>query len=382
MTIKLMVSDPDRLFYKEVENEFRSILILDLINGPADPEKLSKSIQEEDPELLLIGPGWDECTLKKSVGELCSNNPELTIIAAVAGGDGLSNALIDAGAKEVIRVPIESAKLLQTIQKCLKKESKHAKQEKKRKGGKIITVFSTKGGVGKTVVAINVAVGISKKEKSEVVILDLDLQFGDVGVMLKQSPKYTIYDLVSSGEDIDKTRVKSILTDYSSNLKTLLAPLQPELADLVLQKTVTPTLSALRGLADYVVIDTPPLFNDNILTVLDQSDQVILVSTMDLPSVKNIKLCLQTMKLLGYPEDKVKLILNRVEKGIGLSVEEVENSLKMKVSQTIPNDKTVLLSVNKGVPVVLEAPKSPSGISLSKLSDLLLKNKEKELLSA
>ena len=92
---------------------------MDLINGPADPEKLSKSIQEEDPELLLIGPGWDECTLKKSVGELCSNNPELTIIAAVAGGDGLSNALIDAGAKEVIRVPIESAKLLQTIQNVL-----------------------------------------------------------------------------------------------------------------------------------------------------------------------------------------------------------------------------------------------------------------------
>ncbi len=382
MTIKLMVSDPDRLFYKEVESEFSSILILDLINGPANPELLSKYIKKEDPELLLLGPGWDENDLKKSVRELNANNPELTIIAAVTGGDELSKKLIETGAKEVIKVPIESAKLLQTIQKCLKTDGKPVKQEKKREGGKIITVFSTKGGVGKTVVAINVAVGISKKESFEVVILDLDLQFGDVGVMLKQSPKYTIYDLVSSGEDVDKTRVKSILTDYSSNLKTLLAPLQPELADLVLPKTVTPTLTALRQLADYIVIDTPPLFNDNILSVLDQSDHVILVSTMDLPSVKNIKLCLQTMKLLGYPQDKVKLILNRVEKGIGLSVEEIEDSLKMKISQTIPNDKTVLLSVNKGVPVIEEAPKSPSGMSLSKLSDILLKKKEKELLSA
>jgi len=382
MTIKLMVSDPDKLFFKEIESEFSSILILDLIEGPADPRKLEKNIEEEDPELLLLGPGWDESVLKKSVNELSSNDPGMTIIVAVAGSLELSKILIEAGAKEVINVPIESAKLLQTIQKCLKKDSKPAKQERKREGGKIITVFSTKGGVGKTVVAINVAVGISKKKSSEVVILDLDLQFGDVGVMLKQSPKYTIYDLVSSGEDIDKTRVKSMLTEYSSNFKSLLAPLQPEHADLILPKTVNPTLSALRQLADYVVIDTPPLFNDNILSVLDLSDHVILVSTMDLPSVKNVKLCLQTMKLLGYPQEKVKLILNRVEKGIGLSVEEIEKSLKMKISQTIPNDKTVLLSVNKGVPVVEEAPKSPSGISLSKLTDIFLKSKDKELVSA
>lgn len=381
MTIKLLISDPDPLFYREVKGEFSSISIFDVIKGPSQAEELAVQIAKSLPDILILGPGWDESVLLKIVTDAGKDRPDMSIIAALAGNEQLSKKVLAAGAKETVLVPIESAKLLQTIQKCLKKDAK-SKPEATKRGGKIITVFSTKGGVGKTVVAINLAVGIPESKRSDVIVLDLDLQFGDVGVMLKLSPKYTIYDLVASGNKIDKTHVKSLLTEYSPNINTLMAPLQPELADLIMPKTVNPTLKALSELADYVIVDTPPSFNDNVLSVLDQSDNVLLISTMDLPSIKNIKLCLQTMKLLGYPEEKVKLVLNRVEKGIGLSVEEIESSLKTRVCQTIPNDKTVLLSVNKGTPVLVEAPKSPAGLCLSKLAEMFINSDDKALLSA
>lgn len=378
--IKLIVSDPDSLFYEEIKEGLQRALFIKAVAGPFDSQALTEAVEKEAPDVLILGPGWESEKLLVLLSGLRSKYPRLSMLAAFTEFKQPARDAIKAGAADIILIPIESSRLLLAIERVVKNARQQTKTQVKE--GKIVTVFSTKGGVGKTVVAINLAVALSESKRANVAILDLDLQFGDVGVMLKLNPKYTIYDVLTSAGGVDANHLKSLLTPYSSKVSALLAPLQPELADLILPKVVTPTLSVLKKMADFVVVDTPPSFNDNVLSVLDQSDFVLLVGAMDLPSIKNIKLCIRTMKLLGYPEEKIRLVLNRVEKGVGLTVTEIESFLKTKISQTIPNDKTVLLSVNKGMPVLNEAPKSPAAISLAKLTDVFAVESEKALLSA
>lgn len=378
MTIKIITADPDPEFLEEIKYGLGGIPNLEVVAGTTEPEEIDTMAKKEAADVLLLGPGWEKGMLLDLVTGIRGKRPSLALLAAVTDFDSFSQKALDAGAEETFLVPIETTKLLLAIERSLKALS----GDPGPKEGKVITVFSTKGGVGKTVVSINLAIALSKRQTDRVTIMDLDLQFGDVGVMLKQSPKYTIHDLVAGEDSIDPKLLDSVLTPYSEQVRTLLAPLQPELADLVLPAVVEPTLDALKKLSDFVIVDTPPSFNDNILAVLDQSDFVLLVGAMDLPSVKNIKLCLQTMSLLGYPDEKIKLILNRVEKGVGLQISEIEESLKRKVNLAIPNDKTVLLSVNKGVPVLIEAPKSPAGQAFSKLTDVLRRQGSKALLTA
>jgi len=138
---------------------------------------------------------------------------------------------------------------------------------------------------------------------------------------------------------------------------------------LITPEVVQPIFVWLRQAADYVIIDTPPCFNDNVLAVLDETDELYLVATLDLPSLKNIKVCLQTLKLLGFPKEKMRLVLNRVDRNLGLSPAEVEAVFQEKISVQIPNDPAVPQAVNKGVPVVIDAPKAPAAAAILRLSD-------------
>lgn len=224
---------------------------------------------------------------------------------------------------------------------------------------KIITVFSTKGGVGKTVIAVNIAVCLAQKKSLKTILADFDLQSGDVGVMLKLQPQRTIYDCLTSINQLDSETLTEFLTSHSSGLKTLQAPVEPALADLINSTHIKQILKAAKDRAEFVIVDTPPFFNDNVLATLDLSDIVLLVVTMDVPSVKNVKLCLETLRLLGYPPQKIKLAINRADADVGLRQVEVEKALGMKASLVLPNEPGVILSVNNGVPMVSGSPRSP-----------------------
>jgi pilus assembly protein CpaE len=234
-------------------------------------------------------------------------------------------------------------------------------------GARVVTVFSTKGGVGKSVVATNLSVALAELGH-RTILLDLDLQFGDTGIMLQLRPSRTIFDAMLSFDRLDADMMRGFLTEHSSGLQVLLAPVHPEDAEGVTASRVARIISLLEGLADVIVIDTPGAFTDVVLAALDKSDDVYAVATMDVASIKNTKISLQKLLQLGYDDGRIKLVLNRADSKVWIEPGEVESAVDGEIVAKIPSDRLVPRSVNKGVPVVLDSPKSPVAKSLMDLA--------------
>ncbi len=238
--------------------------------------------------------------------------------------------------------------------------------------GKVITVFSTKGGVGKSMISSNLATQMARTTGKRVALVDLDLQFGDIGVMLGLRPEMTIYDSLPVSDELTDTTIDQFLTPHRSGLKVMLAPLRPELADSISAKHIRNVIDAMRGAADIVVADTPASFNDHVLSLLDETDLAVLVATMDVPSVKNVKLCLETLRSLQFSDDKIALVINKADDEVGLNRQEIEDSLCKTALLTIPSDRKVPLSINQGSPVVMVGRRSPAARSLISLTETIL----------
>jgi len=240
--------------------------------------------------------------------------------------------------------------------------------------GQVITVFSTKGGAGKSMIACNVAVRLAKKSSRPVALVDADLQFGDVAVMLKLAPQHTIVDAVGSlDRGMDAAMLQSLLVQHeASGLYVLPAPLEPAFADQIRGEEMVRIVEVLRTFCSHVIIDTPAYFNDVVLGLIEISDDVLLVAGMDIPNIKNVKIGLQTLRLLNTPMSKLRLVLNRANSKVKLDVSEVEKTLQVKADALIPSDVVVPQSVNKGIPVVLAAPKSAVTRAIEQLADTFL----------
>jgi pilus assembly protein CpaE len=239
--------------------------------------------------------------------------------------------------------------------------------------GKVITVFSTKGGAGKSVIATNLAITLAQRSGQPVCLVDADLQFGDVAVMLKLTPHHTIVDAVGSLDRLDAALLSSLLVTHEpSGLKVLPAPLEPAFADQVGASEMVAIVEKLRTFCGYVVVDTPAYFNDVVLGLVEVSDSVVLVAGMDIPNIKNVKIGLQTLRLLNTPMEKLMLVLNRSNSKVKLDIGEVERTLQVKADCLVPSDVLVPQSVNKGVPVVLHAPKSPVAKSIQQLAEIFI----------
>ena len=239
--------------------------------------------------------------------------------------------------------------------------------------GSVITVFSTKGGAGKSVIASNLAIVLARKADGPVVLVDADLQFGDVAVMLKMTPQHTIVDAVSNIHRLDAQLLQSLLMRHDqSGLLVLAAPVEPAFADQVGAADMVRIVKLLQTFCKHVVIDTPAHFNDVVLALLEESDDILLISGMDIPNIKNVKLGLQTLRLLNIPVSKLKFVLNRANSKVKLDVGEVERTLQIKADCLVPSDIIVPQSVNKGVPAVLDAPRSGVSKSMEQLAELFL----------
>lgn len=237
--------------------------------------------------------------------------------------------------------------------------------------GKIVTVFSTKGGSGKSLLAVNLAVILSREQEREVVVVDLDLQSGDVAILLQLLPAWTIEDAARSSGRLDEEAVRGYLTRHRSGVRLLAAPLDPAMSDVVTPDAVHQLLAILSRMFDYVVVDGPGFFTDQILAALDDSDETVLVGSLDVPSIKNLKLALQTLGSLGIPRERIHVVLNRADSHVGLHVPEVEKSLGTKIDIAIPSSRDVPLSVNQGTPIAASRPKSAVTRSIEQLADLI-----------
>jgi pilus assembly protein CpaE len=236
--------------------------------------------------------------------------------------------------------------------------------------GKLITVFSAKGGVGKTTVSTNLAVLLADGGHKSVCLVDLDLAFGDVAVTLQIMPTHTIADAVSMGSNLDSAGLESLLTKYQDGVVSLVAPIQPDAKDSISAELVARIIVLLKRTFDYVVVDTAPAFDDHVLVSFDHSDLLLLLLTLDIPAVKATKVTVETLDLLNYPREKIRLVLNRADSKVGLSVEEVEKALNFKVSATIPSSREVAASVNRGEPMPLAYPRHPVTDCLRSLANL------------
>ncbi|MGH3091242.1 MAG: AAA family ATPase [Gaiellaceae bacterium] len=228
--------------------------------------------------------------------------------------------------------------------------------------GRIVTVFSPKGGTGKTVTSTNLAAAFAKYEGKRTLLLDLDLQFGDAAIMLGIEPEKTIYDLVVAPGELDSEKLTGYTTRHGSGLDILPAPLRPEDAELVTEAKLSRLLEVARESYDVIVVDTSPFFHGPMLATLDRTDELLLVCGLDVPTLKNVRLALQTLELLAFPTNRIKVVLNRANTKVGMKRSEVEGALDVKVRFEVPSDRAVPIAVNRGNPAVL----AESGADFSK----------------
>lgn len=235
-------------------------------------------------------------------------------------------------------------------------------------GGKVITVFSPKGGVGKTTMAVNLALALGTEPTTQVCILDLDLAFGDVAITLQLIPEHTIDEAIGSESTLDYAYLQRLLTSYSENVRVLAAPTVPDAKDRITSSLIRRVITTLRRHFDYILIDTSPGFEEVVLQAFDETDEIVLVATLDVPTVKNMKMALETLDLLDLLKQRRHLVLNRADDDVGLSPHNVETILKLPLAATIPSDMAVASATNHGHPIVLAHPQSPVAKSIYDLA--------------
>ncbi|MDD4602048.1 Chemotaxis response regulator protein-glutamate methylesterase [bioreactor metagenome] len=327
----------------------------------ATAEEAIEKAKSVRPDIILMDinmPGMDGITATELISAELPGSA--IIIMSVQGEQEYLRRAMLAGAKNYLVKPFTGDELVQAIKQVYANEQKRRKVSvlpKPPMQGKIITVFSTKGGIGKTTIATNLAVALADQAGVKVGIVDADLQFGDVSLFLNLLPQATIADLVRDIDNLDPALIASYLTPYNDNVAVLPAPFRPEQADTISGSHLAAILKTMRTMFDYVIVDTAPMFNDAMLAILDASDQILVISSMDLPTIKNVKLCLEIMESLNYQSDKVKVVLNRADSVGGMEPTEAEESLHCTFTATLPSDgKTVVGSVNRGIPFVVSSP--------------------------
>jgi pilus assembly protein CpaE len=315
-------------------------------------------------DTVVLGPSVDQGAALALAQSMRVSRPSLAVILVRRRVD--TSVLTDALRSGVFEVVEERD--LAGLNSAVRRARELARQLRETVGGlaasedaptrgKLITVFSAKGGCGKTTLATNLAAALADRGRREVCLVDLDLAFGDVAIALQLFPAHTIADALPLADNLDPSAVASLLTPHSPGLTTLVAPIEPGTAESIPATLVASLLELLKQQFDFVVVDTPPAFDDHVLAAFDQSDLVALLATLDIPALKNLKLTLETLDLLNYPRERWRLVLNRADSKVGLALNEVEKTLKAPIAAQIPSSRDVPASINRGVPIVLDDPK-------------------------
>ncbi|WP_053367495.1 AAA family ATPase [Bacillus sp. FJAT-27245] len=288
---------------------------------------------------------------------------------------------IRAGAFDVLPYPFQNELLVaaaREAEEILNQKKDISKKEAPIKNARVMTVCSTKGGVGKTTFTVNLAAALAK-QFNKIIVIDLDLQFGDVAMFFDSKPKKTIYEWVKEDYNNSPEKVKGYIHSVNDFIDIMAAPIRPEFSEVILEEHITRLISSLKQYYDIVLIDTAPYIEEKILTALERSDDIFLVTYLDLPTLKNCKIFIDTLQSLAL-DKKVKIILNRDSKRKGLYKETAENVLGMPVHTRVPDfEKIVVASVNEGNPFVYSYPRAKISKVLYSFAQELAGKQEKAI---
>lgn len=234
--------------------------------------------------------------------------------------------------------------------------------------GRVVTVFSPKGGVGKTTMAVNVALALADRGARQVCLVDLDLAFGDVAITLQLFPSHTVEHAIGSEETLDAEMLGALLTRHQDGVMVLAAPSQPDVRERVTPALVTRVLNTLRETFDFIVVDTAPAFDETTLAALDETDECVVVATLDVPTLKNVRLALETIEMLGIASGHRHLLLNRADDAVGLGPDKVEAILGLAVAAQVPTSMDIAASTNAGTPILSGKPGHPSSAAIRGLA--------------
>ncbi|MFZ5869249.1 MAG: AAA family ATPase [Actinomycetota bacterium] len=336
-----------------------------------------RALAERPSELLLVvGPDIDLAAALDIAESQRLDRPEVGVVLLRHRLDVTVLAQsLRAGVREVVN-PDDLAALAEACRRSLDISRRMlGVQGVEHAGahGRVAVVFSAKGGCGKTTMATNLAVALAAGGRQRVCLVDLDLAFGDVAIAMQLLPARTIVDAVAMEGKLDEQGVKNLVTPHSPGLDTICAPLEPGEAERIPTQVVVELIKVLRTLYDHVVIDTPPAFTEHVLAAFDGADSYVLLATLDIPALKNLRLTLDMLDLLGYPRDSWQVVLNRSDSKVGLSVDDVEQTLKCPIAAQVPSSRAVSASINKGVPIVLDEPQHPVSIAIRQLAERRLR---------
>ncbi len=239
--------------------------------------------------------------------------------------------------------------------------------------GTLIAVLGSKGGVGKTVSATNLGAALATRGR-RTALIDLDLQFGDVALALGLAPETTLFDLAVSGGSLDSDKLDDFMLRHSSGLRVLAAPARPDQAVSVTAQMMTTVYSLLREEYDFIVVDTPPAFTSEVIATVDVADWICMVAMFDALSLKNTRLGLDTLELMGHPPEQVRVVLNRAGTNVGISDSDAVEILGRRPDVLVPSDREIPISINDGVPITLSGSRSPAALAVHSLAEMFLQD--------
>ncbi|HET6269926.1 MAG TPA: AAA family ATPase [Arthrobacter sp.] len=387
---RFVLISPDRDFERRVRSATAgmsgSLQCLQAEQHPDGPNELLGQLPGEPPEVLILGPGLDLAATLKHAAVLDLQHPEISVVLAAEQTPELVLAAMRSGVRDILSPAAD----VQAIRAIVERSSLAAAGRRrglaanaaeapgKGPGGRIIAVMSPKGGVGKTTLATNLAVGLGKVAPMGVVIVDLDLQFGDVASGLLLDPEHTITDAVFGAASQDSMVLKTYLALHSAGIYALCSPKDPVEMDRITAEHVGNLLQQLRQEFQYVVVDTAPGLGEHVLAALDQATDAVWVCGMDVPSIRGLRTGFHILNELGLLPASRHVVLNMADGRSGLSVPDVEATIGVPVDVTVPRSRTLPFSTNKGVPLLQDGRRDVAAKALRQLVDRFKPNGQEQ----
>jgi pilus assembly protein CpaE len=350
---------------------------IDVVGVAGSGEDAIRLTMDLRPDVIIMDinmPGMDGIAASEVISQRLPTSP--IIMMSVHGeADHMKRAML-AGAREFLIKPFSADELSTSIKRVWERDLARREQltaaiapaAPATAGGadgdvenhQVIAVFSPKGGAGRTTIATNLALSLHRETGQRVALVDANLQFGDVGVLLNLNPKNrSVLDAVEHGEP-DSDIIESVMIDHSTGIRVMLAPPSPEGADLVTPAYLRKIVEQLKTTHDWVVVDLPSGLNDHTLTVLDVADQIMIIAALEITTIKNVRLFLEVADQLDYERGRLRLVINRSDTSQGIRIGDVEASIRRPIDGTIVSDgRLAVLAVNRGVPFVVSHPESP-----------------------